>query len=331
MTLRQLEYLVAVARTGSFTLAADELHVSQPTLSQQIRALEREVGGMLIERLPRGIRLTPAGRAMCGDAQATLASARRALSNTRRAIASEPRAITVATVRSLAVAVLPPAVKRWHELQPEVSVAMLELASRRDVAAAVQDGLAELGIGPLPDGWLGARTELGWEQLVLVLPTSDPLLQSSGDLRLEALAGRDWVLYEPGHGLGDQALAACRAAGFEPHAAVQTAQVEVAARMAAAGVGPALVPIKNVPPELAPNVRAVDPPVTWRVWAYTIARLFEPTVAAFTAVLAEGPWQRNADALTPPGASGTPVEAERSSVQSLASARTSVGTSSAMS
>jgi DNA-binding transcriptional LysR family regulator len=309
VTLRQLEYLVAVAQAGSFTVAATELHVSQPTLSQQIRALEQEVGAALIERLPRGIRLTPAGKAMFGDAQATLASARRALSNTRRAVASEPQMITLATVRSLAAAVLPATVKRWHEVHPEISVSMLEFASRHQVAGAVQDGTADLGIGPLPEDWVGARTELGWEQLILVLPASDPLARTSGDIKLEALANRDWVLYEEGHGLGDQALAACHAAGFEPQCAVQTAQVEVAARLAAAGIGPTLVPIKNVPPDLLQNVRAIDPPVTWRVWAYTILIEFTPTVAAFAEVLIDSPWQRSANALPQPSAQSRPSAA----------------------
>ena len=63
-TLRQLEYLVAVAELGSFTRAAAALHVSQPTLSSQIAVLEREVGGSLLDRLPRTVRLTPAGRAL---------------------------------------------------------------------------------------------------------------------------------------------------------------------------------------------------------------------------------------------------------------------------
>ena len=103
---------------------------------------------------------------------------------------------------------------------------------------------------------------------MLVMPLGDPLAQSGNDLSLESLAGREWVLYEEGHGLGEQALQACRAAGFEPEWAVRTAQVEVAARLAAAGIGPALVPIKNVPPELHQHVRGVDPPVSWRVWAY---------------------------------------------------------------
>ena len=296
MTLRQLEYLVAIAETGSFTLAATRLHVSQPTLSQQIRTLELETGVQLIERLSRGVKLTPAGKAMYAEAQATLASARRAMESSRRAAAQEPQLLTLATVRSLAVAVLPVTVKRWHERHPEMSVRMLEFASRVHVAAAVREGRADLGIGPLPDEWPGARVELGWEQLVLVLPPSDPVARTTGDVRLQELASRDWVLYEAGHGLGDQALAACQAAGFEPQPAVQTASVEAAARLAAAGIGPALVPIKNVPSDLLQNVRWIDPPVTWRVWAYTVADTFSRPAAAFTRILVEGPWQRRSDA-----------------------------------
>ena len=90
---------------------------------------------------------------------------------------------------------------------------------------------------------------------MLVMPLGDPLAQGGQDLSLESLSGRQWVLYEEGHGLGEQALQACRAAGFEPEWAVRTAQVEVAARLAAAGIGPALVPIKERPAR-APPARA---------------------------------------------------------------------------
>lgn len=299
MTLRQLEYLLAVAQAGSFTDAAIGLHVSQPTLSQQIRALEAEVGGALLERPPHGVQLTPAGKALVGDAQAAVTSARRALGAGRRAIRAAPRMLTLATVRSLAVAVLPATIKRWHERQPDVSIRLLEFANRRQVTEAVVDGRADLGIGPLPRDWGGARVELGWEQLILVIPLSDPLAQVGHDLSLEALSGREWVLYDEGHGLGEQALAACRAAGFEPEIAVRTAQVEAAARLAAAGIGPTLVPVKNVPPDLAPQVRGVDPPVTWRVWAYVTAAEFSDVAGAFAEILVQGPWQRRPFASLP--------------------------------
>jgi DNA-binding transcriptional LysR family regulator len=303
MTLRQLEYLLAVAQSGSFTAAAAGLHVSQPTLSQQIRALEAEVGGPLLERPPSPVALTPAGRALAGDAQAAVTSARRAVTAARRAVRAAPQLLTMATVRSLAAAVLPTTIKRWHELQPDVSIRLLEFPSRDRVTEAVIEGRADLGIGPLPHDWHGARLELGWEQLVLVMPLSDPLAQSARDLALEALSGREWVLYDEGHGLGEQALAACRAAGFEPQWAVRTAQVEVAARLAAAGIGPALVPIKNVPPDLAQHVRGVDPPVSWRVWAYVTGQEFSDVAGAFADILVEGPWQRRPFAgVAPPSA-----------------------------
>jgi DNA-binding transcriptional LysR family regulator len=294
MTLRQLEYFIAVARTGSFTAAADQLHVSQPTLSQQVRALEAEVGGDLLDRRPRQVELTPAGRALLGDAQAAVASARRALVAGRRAVQAVPQVLTLATVRSLAVAVLPATIERWHGAQPEVAIRLLEFANRTEVTEAVEDGRADIGIGPLPEAWHGARLELGWEQLVLVLPLSDPLAQAGHDIQLEALSGREWVLYAESHGLGEQALAACRAAGFEPRSAVRTAEIEAAARLAAAGIGPALVPIKNIPHDLLPNVRGVDPPVTWRIWAYVVAAELTGNAAAFAKILVEGPWQREA-------------------------------------
>jgi DNA-binding transcriptional LysR family regulator len=68
--------------------------------------------------------------------------------------------------------------------------------------------------------------------------------------------------------------------------------VETAARLAAAGIGPALVPIKNVPPDLLPHVRGVDPPVSWRVWAYVAGPELSEVAKAFADVLVEGPWQR---------------------------------------
>jgi DNA-binding transcriptional LysR family regulator len=116
------------------------------------------------------------------------------------------------------------------------------------------------------------------------------------------LSGRDWVLYDEGHGLGEQVLEACRAAGFEPRWAVRTAQVEAAARLAAAGTGPALVPLLNVPPDLAQHVRGVVPPVSWRVWAYVVGQEFSAVAGAFVDVIVDGPWQRSPSASVPEAA-----------------------------
>src|SRR5712691_11223992 len=108
MNLRQLQYCVAVVDTASFTKAAQRLHVSQPGLSQQIRALEAELGGKLIERLPRGIRLTPAGKAFLPEARAAVLAAERAGKAARSAFAVRTAELEIATLRSIAVGILPP-------------------------------------------------------------------------------------------------------------------------------------------------------------------------------------------------------------------------------
>ncbi|TAM91196.1 MAG: LysR family transcriptional regulator, partial [Jatrophihabitans sp.] len=267
MTLRQLEYLIAVAQAGSFAAAATKIGVSQPTLSQQIRALEDEVGAPLLSRTSRGVVLTPAGRAFVPDANAALSSARRAMANGRRAGTAAPETLRVAAVRSLVVAVLPAVVKRWIETYPGVSIHIRECEHRRQVAEMVLADKVDLGIGPLPEAWKGAHVELGWEQLAVVLPSGDPLLHAGSRIGLDALAQRDWVLMDERNGILEPLLRACRSVGFDPTPAVRTEQIEAASRLAAAGIGPALVPINNIPEDLAGNVKMTDPPIAWKVWA----------------------------------------------------------------
>ncbi|MER5394958.1 LysR family transcriptional regulator, partial [Saccharopolyspora sp. NPDC002686] len=113
-TLRQFEYLVTVVDTGSFTRAAELLHVTQPALSHQVRALERDAGGPLLERLPRSVRLTPMGRAMLPHARAALADAERARSAARQASGLECGELQLATVYSASIGVLPPALRAWR-------------------------------------------------------------------------------------------------------------------------------------------------------------------------------------------------------------------------
>jgi DNA-binding transcriptional LysR family regulator len=292
MTLRQLEYLLAVADSGSFTLAAERLHVSQPALSQQVQALEAEVGGPLLDRVPHPVRLTAAGRALAGEARAALASSRRGLDAARHVVGGRTQTLAIATVRSLAVSMLPPAIRRWRERRPGVPVSLREYAHRALVRRALQSGHGDLGVGPVRPDWPGARRQLGWDEFVVILPLDDPLAHTSGPVALEALAGRDWVVFEEGHGLAEHAASACRAAGFEPRAMVQTAQVEAATRLAAAGAGPALVPAKNVPSDLLAHARRLERPIAWRVWAFAAEPEFPEPAAAFVEVLVDGPWQQ---------------------------------------
>ena len=288
MNLRQLVCFLAVAEEGSFTRAAERVGIAQPSLSQQIRGLETELGGELIERLPRGIALTPAGRAFLPEARASVGSAERAARSARAALGLEGGELAIATVRSVAIGILPESIRRWHERFPDVPIRLHEYRHRRLLEEEVRRGVGDVAVGPRPGSWNGPVVELGWERFVIVLPPADPLAGRK-TVRLRELENRDWVLFEPGFGLAEVVAAACGRAGFQPNAAVLTAQSEAAARLAAAGLGPAMVPDNIVPPGLAATIAGVDPPVTRQLVAYTRTQ-WSPSARGFVDLLKSWDW-----------------------------------------
>ncbi|PRX50169.1 DNA-binding transcriptional LysR family regulator [Prauserella shujinwangii] len=283
-SLRQLEYLVTVVDQRSFTRAAELLHVTQPALSHQIRALERAAGGALLERLPRSVRLTPMGRAMLPHARAALAEAARARSAARRASGLERGELEVATVFSISLGLLPPVLRAWRRAYPDVHIRLFEHRHADELREATAGGQADLAVGPLPEGWAGPVRALGAEEFVVVVPADDPAADGT-EVDLATLAGRRWVHYAPGNGLADVVDRACAAAGFQPHAGVRTEQTAAAPVLAAAGLGPALVPATVVPPHFEGHVLRPRPAVTRPLAAYTRHEP-DPLTAAFVEVLA---------------------------------------------
>jgi DNA-binding transcriptional LysR family regulator len=270
LNLRQINYLLAVVEEGSFTRAAQRLSVAQPSLSQQIRALERELGGPLLERMPNGVQLTAAGRAFLPEARSAAAHAARAAEAARTTLGAPGRQLELATVTSMAVGILPEALGRWHRRHNDTAVYMHEFRHRRELHDAVRSGLGDLGVGPRPANWSGPLTRLGWEEFVVVLPTHDPLAADDGaSIPLERLSERDWVLLEPGHGLAELAQRACARAGFVPRAAVRTGQVAAAAQLAAAGLGPTLLGSHAVPAGLDAVLLRTRPRLVREVVAFT--------------------------------------------------------------
>src|SRR3954452_17109465 len=120
ITLRQMEYVVAVVEEGSFTRAAQRLFVSQPALSHQVKALEQSVGGMLLERQPNAVRLTPMGRAFMPHAVAAVRAAEEARRAGARVGQLGAGGLGVATLPSIALGVLSAAIRAWRLAHPEV-------------------------------------------------------------------------------------------------------------------------------------------------------------------------------------------------------------------
>jgi DNA-binding transcriptional LysR family regulator len=288
MTLRQLEYLVAVLEEGSFTRAAERLFVSQPALSHQVKALERGVGGELLERLPHAVRPTPMGRAFLPHAIAAVHAAEDAGRAARSVSELEAGDLRIATLHSIALGVVPAAIRAWRLANPQVSFELFEYLNIEQLTAQMGLGVADVAVGPPPRGWDGPIRTLGSEELVVVLAVDDPLVQDRRrrTVSIDKLADRPWVLYSPDNGLAPVVTEACAAAGFSPRAAVHTHHTATAAQLAAAGLGPALVPENIVEPGFTGALLRPDPPVTRELVAFSRARP-SPLVSAFTDVLAE--------------------------------------------
>jgi DNA-binding transcriptional LysR family regulator len=287
MTLRQLEYLLAVVEEGSFTRAAERLFVSQPALSHQIKALERSVGGALLERLPQSVSLTPLGRAVLPHARECVHASEEVRRASQAVGGLEAGELRIATLHSIALGVIPAAIRAWRLRYPQVSFVLREFLNIEQLTDQMRLGVADVAVGSPPPGWDGPQRSLGLEELVVVLAVDDPLARGGRKrLKLGRLADRPWVLYAPDNGLAPVVSEACAAAGFTPRAAVHTHHTATAAQLAAAGLGPTLIPENVVEPGFTGVLLRADPPVRRELVAFSRAEP-SPLVAGFTDVLAE--------------------------------------------
>jgi DNA-binding transcriptional LysR family regulator len=195
--------------------------------------------------------------------------------------------LRIATLHSIALGVVPAAIRAWRLAHPEVSFELHEYVNIDQLAEEMRVGVADVAVSSRPRRWDGPLRSLGLEDLVVVLAVDDPLVRGRRrHVKLEQLAERPWVLYRPENGLTPTVAEACAAAGFVPRAAVRTYHTATAMQLAAAGLGPALVPANVVEPGFSGAVLRPDPPVRRELVAFTRDDP-GPLVTAFSDVLAE--------------------------------------------
>lgn len=209
MTLTQLRSFLAVVRGGSVTAAADELVVTQPSVSAALAALAREVGTPLMIRDGRGVRMSPAGVAFApyaGDVIGLLEEGRQAA---LQAAAVASKRLRLAVVTTAAESFVPP-LMRSFATQHEDTALTVQVANRDTVVAMVLEHDADVAItGRPPSDERIVATAMGANDFVLVTAADDPLV-AAGAVGPEELADRTWLLREPGSGtrsLNEQFLA----------------------------------------------------------------------------------------------------------------------------
>ncbi len=246
MELRHLRYFIAVAEELHFGRAAQVLGISQPPLSQQIQALEQEVGARLFERTNRRVELSEAGRLFLHEARLVLAQVDKAADVARRAQLGELGELKIGFTSSAPFnSSIPQAIFAFRQAFPAVHLNLQEMSST-EVAESLVDESIQVGLMrplPLPDSL--SVIELMREPLVAVLNAGHPLVEGSErGLHLAQLADEPFVFFPRtyGSGLYAQLLNLCRDAGFSPHVAQEAGEAMTIIGLVAAGLGVSVLP-----------------------------------------------------------------------------------------
>jgi DNA-binding transcriptional LysR family regulator len=293
MEIHQLTYFESVSRHLHFTRAAQELNVAQPSVSQQIRKLEHELGAPLFHRMKRHVALTEAGKTFLPHARAVLQRLEEARLEVQELSGLHKGTLAVGAPPSVGTHLLPRALAAFSRQHPGITLSFREAGSRT-LVALLEEGELDLAVVIQPIRHPALDTQpLIEEELLLVVPRTHHLATLRGDerVRLAQLRSEPFVLLREGaYDLRDQTLAACRRAGFEPRVALDGGEMDSMLRFVAAGIGLAILPemvVSDVPPGDSPVVlRRLQPRLTRAlVIARRRDRYFSAAAREFTTVL----------------------------------------------
>ncbi|MEU7581386.1 LysR family transcriptional regulator [Streptomyces sp. NPDC041068] len=267
MSLRQFEYALAVAEEGSVTAAAERLHVAQPSVSQQIRGLERELGVELFARTPTGLVPTSVGRAFLRDAETAVRAARRARATARAGADELVGELVVAAQMGLGTRQLPGALGSLRRRFPRLEVTVFEEPNRAELERLARRGVLDFALmaGPCGEAVYEGH-HLGDEEFVVVLESGHPQLALER-VELSALGQETWVRFDHNSALDGVLQDVLRDNGLTPATVARVSQTATAVRWAAHGLGVTLVPASAVPHGHEHLARPVFPAVSQPVVA----------------------------------------------------------------
>jgi LysR family hydrogen peroxide-inducible transcriptional activator len=241
MEFNQLRYVCAIADAGSFSRAAEHCHVAQPSLSQQVLKLEKDLGARLFDRLGRSVRLTDAGRAFLPHARNILQQMDEARTGVEDKRTEVRGSVSVGVIPTIAPYLMPQLVAAFTRKYPEAKLRMVE-ETTPVLVESLRDLSIDLAILSLPLRHKEFELfPLRTEPLYAVLPKDHPRA-GARNLSLKDLRGEPFVVLRDGHCFRDISIAACTRARVNPRVAFESGQFSSLLGMVAAGVGVSLVP-----------------------------------------------------------------------------------------
>lgn len=242
VNLRQLKALITVARSGGFTKAARQLHLSQPGLTVQIRSLEEALGLRLLNRNKRSVSLTAAGVELVPSLERLMQELEAVLSNTH-ALATRTRgSLAMATLPSIAGTVLPQVIAQFHKKFPSIQLRLKDAVGQR-VVALVKAGEVEFGIGTM------ARVDpelifikITSDNLKVIFPTNHALHKGRGSVTLAQLSELPLVLTNTDTSVRALVDKAFDSIGQIPQPECEASYMSTAISMVRAGMGVTILP-----------------------------------------------------------------------------------------
>ncbi|RII13841.1 Hca operon transcriptional activator [Streptomyces sp. YIM 130001] len=293
MSLRQYEYALAVAEQGSVTAAAELLHVAQPSVSQQIRSLERELGVELFARTPGGLVPTVVGRAFLREAELAVSASRRARATARAGADELVGELVVAVQMGFGARQLPRALGSLRRRFPRLEVTVFEEPSSAELEQLGRRGVLDLVLMAACERSPADAHRLGNEEFVVVLPAEHPQLAMER-VELKALQGEPWVRFDRDSALDGVLLEVLREHEPAPTTVARVSQTATAVRWAAHGLGATLVPASAVPRDQVHLARPVSPLVSQPVIA-ALRTHAGPAETALLEFLRRETWSGSAD------------------------------------
>jgi DNA-binding transcriptional LysR family regulator len=293
MEIHQLAYFESVSRHLHFTRAAEELNVAQPSVSQQIRKLETELGAPLFHRMKRHVALTEAGKTFLPHARAVLKRIEEARLEVQELSGLRKGTLAVGAPPSVGAHLLPRALAAFSQLHPGIALTFREAGSRT-LLKLLEEGDLDMAVVIQPIRHPVLETlPLLEEELLLAVPRTHSLAVGTRRVRLAQLRDEPFVLLREGaYDLRDQTLAACRRAGFEPDVALDGGEMDSMLRFVGAGIGLAILPemvlaeFINNPRDASVAVRRLQPKLSRSlVLARRRDRYFSAAAREFTSVL----------------------------------------------
>jgi len=267
LSVVRLRVLREVAQHGSISAAAEALSYTQSAVSQQIAVLEREAGMKLLERRPRGVRLTAAGQTLVEHAERILARLQAAEAELSAIAGLRGGHLRMASFPTAGATLMPVAIATFRASYPEVTLTLAE-GEPQEIAARLKAGEFDLALlfefaGETSLQQDMTRVELLEDPMYLALP-GDHALAARKRLHLEDLAAEAWIQTSSSSPCARHVVDCCRAAGFEPNVAFESDDYQTVQGLVAAGVGVALIPelaLSIVRQDIVTRALSPSPPV----------------------------------------------------------------------